>query len=231
MNIRQKYELKMLAVDGYVNMTKVAEMFSINLRTVRYDIGILNEFLLRELGRECIFVTNKTAQVDGDVKGQLAGLAEVGVKDFYTDRLTGEERMLLIVFDLCWSNGYSTIQDIADKYFVSRTTVNADMVEVKEYCRKNGINLISQRGKGLCIDADEVGRRKYLSKVIRDFTALTGDRTECDHLRPVVRGGRPEQDQGHCHGRGGGVCHVPGRYRLRGAGDPHRPVHQAFPAG
>ena len=97
MNIRQKYELKMLAVDGYVNMTKVAEMFSINLRTVRYDIGILNEFLLRELGRECIFVTNKTAQVDGDVKGQLAGLAEVGVKDFYTDRLTGEERMLLIV--------------------------------------------------------------------------------------------------------------------------------------
>ena len=143
MNIRQKYELKMLAVDGYVNMTKVAEMFSINLRTVRYDIGILNEFLLRELGRECIFVTNKTAQVDGNVKEQLAGLAEVGVKDFYTDRLTGEERMLLIVFDLCWSNGYSTIQDIADKYFVSRTTVNADMVAVKEYCRKNGINLIS----------------------------------------------------------------------------------------
>lgn len=180
MNIRQKYELKMLAVDGCVNMTKVAEMFSINLRTVRYDIGILNEFLLRELGRECIFVTNKTAQVDGNVKEQLAGLAEVGVKDFYTDRLTGEERMLLIVFDLCWSNGYSTIQDIADKYFVSRTTVNADMVAVKEYCRKNGINLISQRGKGLCIDADEVGRRKYLSKVIRDFTALTGDRTDCD---------------------------------------------------
>ena len=111
MNIRQKYELKMLAVDGYVNMTKVAEMFSINLRTVRYDIGILNEFLLRELGRECIFVTNKTAQVDGDVKGQLAGLAEVGVKDFYTDRLTGEERMLLIVFDLCWSNGYMSFKD------------------------------------------------------------------------------------------------------------------------
>lgn len=78
MNIRQKYELKMLAVDGYVNMTKVAEMFSINLRTVRYDIGILNEFLLRELGRECIFVTNKTAQVDGNVKEQLAGLPRWG---------------------------------------------------------------------------------------------------------------------------------------------------------
>ena len=94
MNIRQKYELKMLAVDGYVNMTKVAEMFSINLRTVRYDIGILNEFLLRELGRECIFVTNKTAQVDGNVKEQLAGLAEVGVKDFYTDRLTDRKSVV-----------------------------------------------------------------------------------------------------------------------------------------
>lgn len=46
MNIRQKYELKMLSDDGYMDMSKMAELFSINLRTVRYDIQILNEYLM-----------------------------------------------------------------------------------------------------------------------------------------------------------------------------------------
>ena len=176
MNIRQKYELKMLSIDGSVSMEQIAEIFSINLRTVRYDIQILNDYLLQEIGQECIQVVRKTFQVEEPVKGKLASLAELGVRDFYADRLTGEERMLLIVFDLCWSSRRTTIQDIADKYFVSRTTVNADMVAVKDYCKKNDIRLISQRGKGVYIDADEIGRRRYLAKVIRDFTALTANR-------------------------------------------------------
>lgn len=174
MNIRQKYEMKMLSVDGSVSMEKIAEIFSINLRTVRYDIQILNNYLLQELGQEYIQVVRKNFQVAEEIKGKLASLAELGVRDFYADRINGEERLLLIVFDLCWSSQPTTIQDIADKYFVSRTTVNADMVAVKDYCKKNDIRLISQRGKGVYIDADEIGRRRYLSKVIRDFkTAAT----------------------------------------------------------
>ena len=123
MNIRQKYELKMLAVDGYVNMTKVAEMFSINLRTVRYDIGILNEFLLRELGRECIFVTNKTAlenmqekaadleklekrytwvrSLSNTVNGNLAGKEKVALETYiqmtFFDRILQRANVRLLV--------------------------------------------------------------------------------------------------------------------------------------
>lgn len=177
MNIRQKYEMKMLSIDGRVSMEKIAEIFSINLRTVRYDIQILNDYLLQELGQEYIQVIRKNFQVEEEVKGRLAGLSGLGVRDFYADRISGEERLLMIVFDLCWSSQPSTIKDIADKYFVSRTTVNADMVAVKDYCKKNDISLISQRGKGIYIDADEIGRRRYLSKVIRDFTAATASRS------------------------------------------------------
>lgn len=176
MNIRQKYEMAMLSAYGAVSMTKMAEMFSVNLRTVRYDIRILNDFLFREMGKACIRVMNKTALVDEEVRDRMAGAAQLGTKDFYANRLTGHERMLMIVFDLCWSARWSTIRDISDKYFVSRTTVNGDMAAVKSYCSKNNIRLISQRGKGSCIDAGEEERRRYLSKVIRDFTALCADR-------------------------------------------------------
>ena len=180
MNIRQKYELKMLLDDGNVDMPQIAETFSIHLRTVRYDIQMLNDYLSHEIGKECITVVNKTAQIGETDRKKLEGLSEINVKDFYADRLTGEERMFMIVFDLCWDSRCSTIQDIADKYFVSRGTVNTDMLAVKDYCRKNGIRLISQRGKGICVYADEIERRRHLAKVIRDFTALTSNNTKCE---------------------------------------------------
>lgn len=172
MNIRQKYELKLLSDDGFVDMQKIADMFSINLRTVRYDIRILDEYLSHEIGNECISVGNKVASVEERVQKQLSEVVEMNITDFYADRLGSEERMLLILFDLCWSNQYSTIQELADKYFVSRATVNKDIIAVKDYCREHGIRLISQRGKGLYVEADEIERRGHLAKVIRDFTAL-----------------------------------------------------------
>ncbi len=172
MNIRQKYELKMLSDDGRMDMEKVAELFSINLRTVRYDIQILNEYLREETGTECIGVRNKVAYVDDKLQKKLVHITEISGRDFYTDRLTGEERMLLILFDLCWSSEFNTIQNLADKYFVSRATVNKDISAVKAYCRNNHIRFQSSRGKGLYIEADEIERRQYMAKIIRDLTAL-----------------------------------------------------------
>lgn len=171
MNIRQKYELKMLSEDGHMEMSKIAELFSIHLRTVRYDIQILNEHLQKEFGAECIQVNHKAAHVRAEVQERLKQAADLNVRDFYTDRISGEERMLLILFDLCWSSSGTTIQNLADKYFVSRATVNKDIVALKEYCRKNDICFVSSRGKGICVEADETKRRRYLAKIIRDLTA------------------------------------------------------------
>lgn len=171
MNIRQKYELKMLSDDGHMDMSKIAELFSIHLRTVRYDIQIINEYLQKEFGAEYIRVNNKAASVKAEDQEKLRQAADLNVKDFYADRLSGEERMLLMLFDLCWNSGGSTIQSFADKYFVSRATVNKDIVALKEYCRKNQIRFVSSRGKGICVEADETERRRYLAKIIRDLTA------------------------------------------------------------
>ncbi len=171
MNIRQKYELKMLSDDGHMDMSKIAELFSIHLRTVRYDIEILNEHLQKEFGAECIRVNNKIASVKAADQERIREAANLNVRDFYTDRLSGEERMLLMLFDLCWSSGGSTIQNLADKYFVSRATVNKDIVALKEYCRKNEIRFVSSRGKGIHVEAEEAERRRYLAKIIRDLTA------------------------------------------------------------
>lgn len=170
MNIRQKYELKMLSEDGNMDMEKIAELFSIHLRTVRYDIQILNEYLQQKTGKARIEVTNKVASMP--IGENQIPTADLNIRDFYTDRISAEERMLLMLFDLCWQEGYNTIQELADKYCVSRATVNKDIVAIKEYCEKNDISFAGDRGKGLCIKADEAERRSSLAKIIRDLNQI-----------------------------------------------------------
>ena len=172
MNIRQKYELSILIKDGKFNLDKLAETFNVNARTIRNDIVQIEDYLKNKNVKATIEVKNKiiTINILKDIK--LEDLVEINYQDFYSDRISNEERVLLILSDLCWSDGYLTIQDLADKYFVSRGTINSDIVSIKEYCDKNGINFVSARGKGIGIDEDEKNRRKYLASIIKEFAYL-----------------------------------------------------------
>lgn len=172
MNIRQKYELSILIKDGKFNLDKLAETFNVNTRTIRNDIVQIEDYLKNKNVKATIEVKNKIITINMLKDIKLEDLVEINYHDFYSDRISNEERILLILSDLCWSDGYLTIQDLADKYFVSRGTINSDIVSIKEYCDKNGINFVSARGKGIGIDEDEKNRRKYLASIIKEFAYL-----------------------------------------------------------
>lgn len=172
MNIRQKYELSILIKDGKFNLDKLAETFNVNTRTIRNDIVQIEDYLKNKNVKATIEVKNKIITINMLKDIKLEDLVEINYHDFYSDRISNEERILLILSDLCWSDGYLTIQDLADKYFVSRGTINSDIVSIKEYCDKNGINFVSARGKGIGIDEDEKKRRKYLASIIKEFAYL-----------------------------------------------------------
>ena len=172
MNIRQKYELSILIKDGKFNLDKLAETFNVNARTIRNDIVQIEDYLKSKNVKATIEVKNKIITINMLKDIKLEDLVEINYHDFYSDRISKEERILLILSDLCWSDGYLTIYDLADKYFVSRGTINSDIVSIKEYCDKNGINFVSARGKGIGIDEDEKNRRKYLASIIKEFAYL-----------------------------------------------------------
>lgn len=175
MNTRQRYELRLLAESGSFDMEQVAADFDVSLRSIRYDVDNLNRALYGNLGTEPITVRQKTATVSGGVpKSVLVRLGSVGEGDFYRNPLTARERVLLTVFDLCWSEETTTIQEIADAYYVSRNTINRDMPQVRAYCEQAGVELVAQKGEGVRIVADEAARRRCLSKVLRDYGAETG---------------------------------------------------------
>ena len=174
-NIRQKCILKMLLSDSEITLQEVSEMFSVSSRTIRYDIQMINEYFRERVNTEGIALVNNLISFhDIDFRNKVSNFITLDIADFYAQRLTSEERILFILFDLCWGEGFMNIQTFMDKYFVSRATINNDLIAIREYCENESIQLVSKRGKGIYIEADEKERRKHLAKILRDFTSLTG---------------------------------------------------------
>lgn len=174
MNIRQKYELNYLINKHKLDIEKVSDVFSVNVRTIRNDLKNLNEYLSEKYLLEAITVENKIAYINSDLlKCQnLKNEIEYKSNDFYETVVSNEERVLLMLADLCFANKLITIQDLADKYFVSRTTVNSDIVAIKNYCKENDIDFYSNRGKGIGVEGDYALRQSYLTRIFRDYAKL-----------------------------------------------------------
>lgn len=167
MNLRQKHILNTLIVEKEIDLQDTAKKFHVGLRMIRYDLEGINEYARSKIKETIITIKNGTAFLDIDQeKLEMLGVEEIG-NDFYELKISPEDRINLMLYDLCWADRLVTIQELADRYFVSRATVNGDLIVMKKWCKDHGVNLVSVKGKGIYIDATENKRRDYLTKIIR----------------------------------------------------------------
>lgn len=171
MNIRQKYQLKVLVNEGQIDIVRISEEFNLNQRTVRYDLETINKFL-NELNLNEILIKNNLATLDVSNDNKKFILDEISKVNLYLTKLSADERMVMVIFDLCWEDKELKIEDLCEKYFVSRSTINNDIVSIKKWCKKNEIEFISNKGKGIKIHLKGAKKQDALSKVIRLYEKI-----------------------------------------------------------
>lgn len=173
MNARQRYEIERLASAGSLDLQEAADTFGVSLRSVRYDIDSLNARLARSLGKddffEAIVVRSKTARLAEDISRQAVSDFAAGPDEPGGEHLSSDERVLVMVSMLCWSNGYVTVGDFADEFQVSRATVVRDLAKVYAFCDENGLEVERSRGKGARVTSDESTRRSVLTRAARAY--------------------------------------------------------------
>ena len=169
MNIRQKHILNTLILDHTIDLSEVAEKFAVGIRAIRYDLDIINEYIDTKLHMNAIEIKRGKAFLLLNARAVERLHMNDLAADFYEIKITPEDRVILMLYDLCWASDLITIQELADRYYVSRATVNSDFIVIKKWCKDNGIQLVSVKGKGIYINANEAERREYLTKIIRNL--------------------------------------------------------------
>ena len=116
-----------------LSIQNLAEMFDVSIRTIRYDINQVNDFL-KENGLEQVRLGNQgIIETTPDIRNAKTSLMNEG---FYSFKLSRNERIFFTAVLLIGADDYITLSDIADWLFVSRSTVIQDLEHVKEFFRR-----------------------------------------------------------------------------------------------
>lgn len=155
-----------------VRIADLSAHFSVSQRTIRNDLNEING-LLRSAGMEKLLL-----QGGGIItlpEGFERFLASMGVGDYYAYKLSKDERKKIAAAILVNAPGFTTLNEIAERLFVSRATVINDLEEIKAFIQKHDLEVISYPNKGLRVDGRESSKRRFLLSLICN---TAGDQTD-----------------------------------------------------
>ncbi len=145
----------------------VSKEFGLNIRTIRYDIDEIGHFIYNAVGHKRIRIKKNIAHLEVSNNECRVISDNLYKSNFYNIKLSAQERMIMIIFDLCWNNKIITIKELSQRYVVSRATINSDIVNIKDWCARNSIKFISLKGNGIQIKSEPDEHIKNLSKIVR----------------------------------------------------------------
>lgn len=145
-----------------VTISGLAEEYKVSQRTIRNDLNSISSFLKENHLCELRLKSGGIVCKEDDFEKILPFLSD---RDFYTYKLSKEERVKVAVSLLVNSPGYITLSAIADNLFVSRATIINDLDAIKKYVRTGNLQILSHSSKGLRVDGLESDKRMFLMKL------------------------------------------------------------------
>ncbi|MGU9866738.1 BglG family transcription antiterminator [Kluyvera ascorbata] len=157
---------------------ELAQRLSVSTRTVRADITALNE-LLMNYGAQFVLTRGSGYQLKIDDPSRYQTLEETAPKPQHIPR-TAQDRIHFLLVRFLTSAFSIKLEDLADEWFVSRATLQGDMVEVRERFQRYQLTLETRPRHGMKLFGSEVSIRACL-------TDLLWELSQQGPLNPMIR--------------------------------------------
>ncbi|MBF4693992.1 BglG family transcription antiterminator [Fusibacter ferrireducens] len=170
MNARAIKLLKLLMEnESYTTVEALAKQLGVSKRSIRYDLEAINAWLeMNDLPK--IVSTPR--------KGVLYELSEAFLEKLETNLLREhraepeldiDARQQIVLFNLLISTGVISLESLAKKIKVSKTTIANDINAIQEQIKPQGLTIERTRGVGIEINGDEANKRNSLVKLLRSL--------------------------------------------------------------
>ncbi|NGX12529.1 transcription antiterminator [Klebsiella quasipneumoniae] len=151
---------------------ELAQRLSVSTRTVRADITALNA-LLAQYGAQFILNRGSGYQLKIDNPASFQTLEETSPKAQHVPR-TAQDRITFLLVRFLTSAFSIKLEDLADEWFVSRATLQNDMVEVRERFQRYQLTLETRPRHGMKLFGSEVSVRACLTDLLWELAQQGG---------------------------------------------------------
>ncbi len=165
---------------------ELAKTLSVSVRTVQMDIQQINK-QLRKLG--CPEIRMKRGEWQyGLLEEEKIRILRKILEPDLGELIPSGRRCQLIILFLTMKKQYITIQQIAEKLDVSRSTIVGDLKHVKAFCTQYGIEIITKPNFGIAMDGEELRIRNGALNMLLDPTEIFGQKFDLHALDQTIGG-------------------------------------------
>ena len=151
---------------------ELAQRLSVSTRTVRADITALNALLL-PYGAQFMLIRGSGYRLNVDDPTLYQTLAETTPKAQHIPR-TAQDRINFLLIRFLTSAFSLKLEDLADEWFVSRATLQSDMVDVRERFQRYQLTLETRPRHGMKLFGSEVSIRACLTDLLWEHAQQDG---------------------------------------------------------
>ncbi|MEZ2584377.1 transcription antiterminator [Kluyvera intermedia] len=157
---------------------ELAQRLSVSTRTVRADITALNSLLI-PYGAQFVLTRGSGYQLVIDDPSRYQTLEDATPKPQAIPR-SGQDRIAFLLVRFLTSAFSVKLEDLADEWFISRATLQSDMVDVRERFARYQLTLETRPRHGMKLFGSEVSIRACL-------TDLLWELSQQGPLNPLIR--------------------------------------------
>ncbi|EUJ21733.1 PRD/PTS system IIA 2 domain-containing regulatory protein [Listeria grandensis FSL F6-0971] len=164
---REKNIIQFLMKAGQTRVGAIADHLGLSEKTVSNSLKEIDP-MLQAFGVTVVRKPKIGVYLEGDSQAftQVARFIESQAS---TIPSTKEERVIYIFIQLLKASDYVTIQKLAEALYISRATIEKDMIEVTKMLENEGVALYKKPSKGMKLLIDEREKRALTSKFISNF--------------------------------------------------------------
>lgn len=151
---------------------ELAQRLSVSTRTVRADITALNALLL-PYGAQFMLIRGSGYRLNVDDPTLYQTLEEAAPKAQHIPR-TAQDRINFLLIRFLTSAFSLKLEDLADEWFVSRATLQSDMVDVRERFQRYQLTLETRPRHGMKLFGSEVSIRACLTDLLWEHAQQGG---------------------------------------------------------
>jgi lichenan operon transcriptional antiterminator len=160
---------ELMATKSYITGEDLAHAINVTSRTIRNDIKELDEILSRQGATiKSIRGTGYQLMIQDDqlFRQFLQDLVQKNSTDKNKIPTLPEERVQYMIIRLLLADGYLKLDDLADELYISKSSTQNDLRDVRKIFDSYGMFLEKRPNYGIILRGDEVKRRYCMSEYI-----------------------------------------------------------------
>ncbi|MDU4694335.1 MAG: BglG family transcription antiterminator [Paenibacillus sp.] len=173
MNNRQKDLIHMLLTETrpHLVIRDIALHFGCSEKTIRNDLDEIDRYLTQSSNARLVRKPGLGVTLDISKSDKAAIAIELRNSAKHKDQETEEERLIAVAYQLLMETKPVTIQELADKHYISKTVIKKDLDTLREWLDKRDLTVVSKQKVGVLIEGMERDKRAALSRL----SQLTGE--------------------------------------------------------